>query len=233
MNAQDTSATNLDDVSNWVFDLDNTLYPRSCNLFAQIDKLITSYVMNVTGLGHVPARKLQKDYYRDHGTTLNGLMDVYGVDPEHYLSRVHAIDYSPVSADPDLVDLIENLPGRKFIFTNADTAHAEAVLERLGARDLFDGMFDIRAAGFTPKPERPAYEAFLASFNISPQKAAMFDDLEKNLMVPHLMGMNTVHVVASENFAHDQVDNWELSRVDGAQHIHHVTADLVTFLRAL
>ena len=233
MSAHATPLARLDNVTNWVFDLDNTLYPRSCNLFAQIDILITRYVMDVTGLDQVPARRLQKDYYRDHGTTLNGLMDIYGIDPEHYLSRVHAIDYSPVLADPELVDLIKTLPGRKFVFTNADTGHAGAVLERLGARDLFDGVFDIRAAGFTPKPEPLAYEVFLQNFNILPQKAAMFDDLEKNLMVPHLMGMNTVHVVASEDFAHDQVDNWELSRVDGAQHIHHVTADLVTFLRSL
>jgi len=233
MNAHDTRMAKLDDVSNWVFDLDNTLYPRSCNLFAQIDRLITRYVMDVTGLDRIPAHRLQKDYYRDHGTTLNGLMNVYGVDPDHYLSQVHAIDYSPVEPDPELVDLIKKLPGRKFVFTNADIGHAEAVLLRLGARELFDGVFDIRSAGFTPKPERLAYEVFLKNFDISPQKAAMFDDLEKNLKVPHLMGMNTVHVVPEADFARDQADNWELSRVDGAQHIHHVTADLVAFLRAL
>ncbi len=233
MSVQDTTPAQLDDVTNWVFDLDNTLYPRSCNLFAQIDILITRYVMDVTGLDRVPARRLQKDYYRDHGTTLNGLMNVYGVDPDHYLGQVHAIDYSPVAADPELVDLIKGLPGRKFVFTNADIGHTEAVLLRLGAGDLFDGVFDIRASGFTPKPERLAYEGFLKSFDILPQKAAMFDDLEKNLKVPHLMGMDTVHVVAQNDFAHDQVDNWELSRVDEAEHIHYVTADLATFLRAL
>jgi len=233
MHAQDTLVARMDEVTNWVFDLDNTLYPRTCNLFAQIDRLITRYVMNVTGLEQAPARRLQKDYYRDHGTTLNGLMNKYGVEPDHYLDQVHAIDYSPVEADPELVDLIEKLPGRKFVFTNADLGHAEAVLRRLGAHKLFDGLFDIRAAGFTPKPQRTAYEIFLKNFNISPQTAAMFDDLEKNLMVPHQMGMNTVHVVAGKKFVNDQVDEWELSRVDGEEHIHHVTDDLVTFLRAL
>jgi len=233
MTILDTERAQLDHVTDWVFDLDNTLYPRTCNLFAQIDTLITQYVMDITGLAFEPARKLQKDYYRDNGTTLNGLMDHHGVDPDHYLGIVHDIDYSPVMPDPQLVEIIAQLPGRKFIFTNADIGHAEAVLEKLGGRHLFDGMFDIRAAGFVPKPERPAYEQFLKSFGISPQKAAMFDDLEKNLRVPHIMGMTTVHVIADKEFAHEQVDNWELTRADDGVHIHHVTSDLAGFLSGI
>lgn len=224
----------LSHVTEWVFDLDNTLYPRTCNLFAQIDKLITKYVMDATGLDYEPARKMQKDYYRDHGTTLNGLMDTHNVDPDHYLSFVHAIDYSPVDPHPELIDVIRALPGRKFIFTNADIGHAEAVLERLGGADLFDDMFDIRATGYTPKPERSAYEQCFASFGLDPTKAAMFDDLEKNLKVPHDMGVATIQVVAADDYAHEQVDNWELSRAtEEHDHVHHVTGDLVAFLRAL
>ncbi len=223
----------LDGVESWIFDLDNTLYPRTCNLFAQIDSLITQYVMDITGLGHTSARKLQKDYYRDHGTTLNGLMDNHGVDPDHYLDIVHDIDYSPVDAHPELVEIIGELPGRKFIFTNADVPHAEAVLDKLGGRHLFEGIFDIRAAGYKPKPVRSAYEEFLKTFNIAPDGAAMFDDLEKNLLVPHTMGMATVHVIAGAGFAHDQVDDWELSRVDDCDHIHHITDDLTQFLKTI
>ena len=222
----------LSHVTDWVFDLDNTLYPRTCDLFAQIDKLITHYVMDVTGLEFAPARKMQKDFYRDHGTTLNGLMHSHGVDPDHYLSVVHNIDYSPVDPHPELVEIIAALPGRKFIFTNADNGHAEAVLARLGGGHLFDGMFDIRAAGYKPKPERIAYEMCFESFGIDPAKAVMFDDLEKNLKVPHDMGLGTVQVVAHEDFAHEQVDSWELHRSDDHEHVHHVTSDLVAFLRA-
>lgn len=221
----------LDHVTDWVFDLDNTLYPRTCDLFAQIDKLITQYVMGVTSLPHDDARKLQKDYYRDHGTTLNGLMDLHGVEPHDYLSKVHAIDYSPVDPHPELIALIKALPGRKFIFTNADIGHAEAVLARLGGAELFDGMFDIVATGFKPKPERVAYDLFLSEFDIDPTKAVMFDDLHKNLLVPHQLGMATVQVVAAQDFTHDQVDDWELARIDDADHIHHVTSDLVNFLK--
>lgn len=224
------SLSALSHVTDWIFDLDNTLYPRTCNLFAQIDTRITGYVMECTGLEFEAARDLQKLFYRDHGTTLNGLMLHHGVDPDHYLSVVHAIDYSPVDPHPELVAAIKALPGRKFIFTNADIPHAEAVLGRLGGGELFDGMFDIRAAGWRPKPVREAYEMCLETFGIAPDRAVMFDDLEKNLKVPHALGMSTVHVVPGDDFTHEQVDHWELTRVDGMDHIHHVTGDLVGFL---
>lgn len=227
------SGKSLSHVTDWVFDLDNTLYPRSCNLFAQIDSLITDYVATITGLDRDEARVLQKTYYRDNGTTLNGLMEFHGVDPDHFLSMVHAIDYSPVAADPALVEAIAALPGRKLIFTNADTGHAESVLQRLGAADLFEGIFDIRATGYSPKPEKLAYDKFLQHFGVAPERAVMFDDLEKNLKSPHELGMSTVQVIAGDDFAHVQVDDWELVRGADQAHIHHITEDLAGFLRAI
>ncbi|MCB9992993.1 MAG: pyrimidine 5'-nucleotidase [Hyphomicrobiaceae bacterium] len=227
-------AASLSHVTDWIFDLDNTLYPRECNLFAQIDLLITQYMIDVTGLEHDAARKLQKDYYRDHGTTLNGLMVHYGIDPNHYLDTVHRIDYSSVEPDPELVGLIAGLPGRKFIFTNADAGHARKVLERLGGDpEMFDGLFDIRDSSFSPKPIRSAYDAFVDHFAIDPSRAAMFDDLDKNLVVPHQMGMSTIQVVAHPDWRHDQVDAWELDRDHKAPHIHELTEDLKQFLASL
>jgi putative hydrolase of the HAD superfamily len=228
-----TTSRSLSHVTDWVFDLDNTLYPRECNLFAQIDILISNYMVSVTQLPFDEARALQKTYYRDYGTTLNGLMQRHEVDPDHFLNTVHAIDYSPVSAHQDLVDAIRALPGRKFILTNGDVGHARAVLGRLGtADDLFEDIFDIRAMKFTPKPLPEAYESFFAKHGIDARQAAMFDDLEKNLLVPHERGMATVQVVAGDDFAHDQVDPWELDRT-GGEHVHHITADLAGFLRKL
>ena len=221
----------LSEIDSWVFDLDNTLYPRSCNLFAQVDKLITKYVMNTTGLEHSKAYKIQKTYYRDHGTTMNGLMQNYGIDPDHYLDFVHDIDYSPVMAHAELVEAISVLKGKKYIFTNADIGHSEAVLEKLGATKLFDGMFDIRATGFKPKPEPIAYEKFIKEFKIVPSAAIMFDDLEKNLKVPHVIGMKTVQVIADEDFNHELVESWELERCHENEHVHHITNDLVKFLK--
>ena len=220
----------LSHVSDWVFDLDNTLYPRSCNLFAQIDIKITEYVMALTKLEFDAARALQKGYYRDFGTTLNGLMSQHKVDPDHFLDSVHAIDYSPVDPHPDLVDAIRALPGRKFILTNGDTGHARAVLAKLGGADLFEHVHDIRAMTYVPKPHKAAYDGFFALHGIDPNKAVMFDDLEKNLVVPHEVGMATVHVVASTDYVHEQVEAWELDRSSGP-HVHHVTDDLARFLR--
>jgi len=219
-------------VTDWVFDLDNTLYPRECNLFAQIDLLISDYMVSVTGLPYAEARALQKAYYRDHGTTLHGLMLHHSVDPYHFLKTVHAIDYSGVPALPLLVEAIAALPGRKFIFTNGDAPHANAVLEKIGATGLFTGIFDIHGMRYSPKPLPEAYDLFFAAHGIDASRAAMFDDLEKNLLVPHQQGMVTIQVVAPEDFAHVQVESWELERTGGA-HVHHVTDDLAKFLKSI
>jgi putative hydrolase of the HAD superfamily len=233
MNAIAPAPKSLAHVSTWVFDLDNTLYPRECNLFAQIDTLITHYMMGVTQLEFDEARRVQKTYYRDFGTTLNGLMHKHEVDPDHFLRTVHAIDYSPVAANTALIEAIRGLPGRKFILTNGDVGHARSVLGRLGPADgLFEDIFDIRAMSYKPKPLPEAYEAFFAAHGIDARAAAMFDDLEKNLLVPHEVGMTTVQVIASDGFVHEQVEAWELEQT-GGPHVHHITADLAGFLTRL
>lgn len=215
----------FDHITEWIFDLDNTLYPSSCDLFGQVDQLMTKYVMQVTGQGFDAARKLQKQLYRDYGTTLNGLMEIHNIEPDPYLKAVHDIDYSCVSPHPELVSLIKGLPGRKFIFTNADVPHAEAVLHRLGGADIFDGMFDIKGAGYRPKPERVAYDQCLKTFDIDPKIAVMFDDLEQNLSVPHDLGMGTVQVLSATDA------NQETAPSRQAHHVHHTTTDLPAFLK--
>lgn len=217
-------------ITDWIFDLDNTLYPRTCNLFSQIDQLMTQYVIELTGLEFDAARRMQKELYRDHGTTMKGLMHTHDIDPDDYLRSVHNIDYSNVMPHPELIDLIKGLPGRKFVFTNADSGHAEAVLSRLGGSDIFDGMFDIRSAGYQPKPQRSAYEKCLIDFDITPKRAIMFDDLEKNLRVPHELGMLTVHITPSPEVELDEVDMWQFAKVEPDLHVHHATDDLPGFL---
>lgn len=195
-----TAAQRFSHVDIWVFDLDNTLYPPSADLWPQVQALITAYVIDVTGLGEADATALQKRYRDEYGTTFKGLMARHDIDPDHFLKTVHAIDYSPVLANPALVGAIRNLPGDKFILTNGDVAHARNVLARLGDDDLFPHIFDIRAMGFVPKPHRDAYDAFLKAHAVDPRRAAMFEDLEHNLRVPFELGMKTVHIAdASSN----------------------------------
>jgi putative hydrolase of the HAD superfamily len=218
-------------VRDWVFDLDNTLYPQSANLFAQIDVRMTAYVAELLALEPDEARLLQKELYREYGTTMAGLMARHRVDPDDFLAKVHDIDYGPVEPNPALGAAIRALPGRKFIFTNGDRPHAERTAARLGILDGFDDIFDIVAAGLTPKPQRAPYDKFVALHAIVGANAAMFEDLAKNLLVPKALGMLTVLVVP-ENFERTFSEVWERDAAQTDQ-VDYVTDDLAGFLEAV
>ena len=227
----DAAPADFADVSEWVFDLDNTLYPRRTNLFAQIDVRMTSFVADFLKLPPEEARRVQKDFYREHGTTLRGLMSVYDVDPDAFLEFVHDIDYSGLAADPDLGVEIQRLPGRKFIFTNGDRGHAERTAWALGILDHFEDIFDIVAAGLNPKPAQATYDKFVGLFGIEGTRAVMFEDLARNLEVPKRLGMRTVLIVPP-NLEEVLGDVWEHEGRDG-EHIDFITDDLTGFLRSI
>ncbi|HEY5820009.1 MAG TPA: pyrimidine 5'-nucleotidase [Mesorhizobium sp.] len=218
-------------VRDWVFDLDNTLYPHHSNLFSQIDVKMTAYVSELLTLPREEARVLQKELYKEYGTTLNGLMMRHGVDPDDFLQKVHDIDYSWVKPDPALGDAIKALPGRKFIFTNGDRGHAERTARQLGILDHFDDIFDIVAAGLTPKPERATYDRFVELHKVVGSNAAMFEDLARNLAVPKVLGMTTVLIVP-RNFEPTFSEIWE--RDPGFEDdVDFVTDDLAGFLKEI
>lgn len=217
-------------VSEWVFDLDNTLYPHHVDLFAQIDSNMTAYVAELLGLELEEARKLQKQYYHDHGTTLRGLMHHHGIDPAAFLEAAHKIDYSPLAADESLSAAIKALPGRKFILTNGTFKHAEAAARALGIFDHFEDIFDIVAADYVPKPANQTYDKFASLHRVTTSKAAMFEDLPRNLLVPKQLGMKTVLITPSAG--HQPLERWEIPDETDV-HIDHVTSDLAGFLRAI
>lgn len=217
------------EIDTWIFDLDNTLYPRDCDLFAQIDVLMTGYVSNLTGLERTEARKLQKDLYRDYGTTLRGLMEIHGIDPHDFLDVVHDIDYSPLPKSPDLGAMIAALPGRKLIYTNGSVAHAQNTLEAMDIHaTLFDDIFDIVASDFEPKPHPEPFAKFLSAYEISPDKAVMFEDLPRNLEPAKASGMLTVLVTPGESSKAIR-EAWEHADPDHS-HIDHRTDDLQHFI---
>ncbi len=182
-------------VEAWAFDLDNTLYPAECNLFAQIDKRMGEFIANCFGIPLEQAQTLRETYYYEHGTTLAGLVRLNGVSPQDFLDYVHDIDLSAVLPSPALAAALASLPGRKFIFTNGSRKHAEAVAERLGVLSQFEDICDIHALDYIyPKPMREAYERFASAHRVVPQRAAMFDDLPHNLETAHALGMTTVLV---------------------------------------
>lgn len=221
----------FDHVTEWVFDLDNTLYPHHSNLFSQIDVKMTGYVSELLTLSREDARKLQKELYLEYGTTLNGLIQRYGIDPDAFLEHVHDIDYSWLVPDPVLGAAIHQLPGRKFIFTNGDRGHAERTARQLGILDHFDDIFDIVAAGLTPKPARATYEKFAALHKVAGPNAVMFEDLARNLAVPKALGMTTVLIVP-RNFEPTFSEIWERDP-DNEDDVDFVTDDLAKFLTTL
>jgi len=218
-------------VETWVFDLDNTLYPHHLNLWQQVDERIRDYIADFLKIPRDEAFRLQKDYYKRYGTSMRGLMTEHGMKPDNFLDFVHQIDHSPLEANPALGNAIAKLRGRKLILTNGTRGHADAVLARLELAHHFDDVFDIVAAELEPKPSPQTYARFLRTHAVDPARAAMFEDLARNLAVPHELGMTTVLVVPEatrEVFRED----WELEGRD-APHVDHVTDDLTGFLDRL
>jgi putative hydrolase of the HAD superfamily len=216
-------------VESWVFDLDNTLYPHHL-LWQQVDDRIREYVAKFLRVSAEDAFKVQKDYYKRYGTTMRGLMTEHGVDPDDYLEFVHEIDHSPLEPNPALGAAIEQLPGRKLILTNGTRKHAEAVMKRLEIDRHFEDVFDIAAADLDPKPLPQVYDRFLKKHGVDPARAAMFEDLARNLEVPHALGMTTVLVVP-DSTREVLREVWENQGRD-APHVDHVTDNLAGFLQA-
>lgn len=215
-------------VDTWVFDLDNTLYPHHLNLWQQVDDRIRDYIANFLKLTHDEAFRVQKDYYLRYGTSMRGMMIEHGMKPDEFLAFVHQIDHSPLTPNPALGGALEKLPGRKLILTNGTREHASAVLKRLEIDSHFEDVFDIVAGELDPKPLPKTYDRFLARHGVDPKRAAIFEDLARNLEVPHRLGMKTVLVVPDQTREIFRED-WELEGRDAA-HVDHVTDDLVSFL---
>jgi len=212
------SNTDFSHIHTWVFDLDNTLYPPSARLFDQIEVRMTRFVMETLRVTHAEADKLRHHYWREHGTTLAGLMRLHDLDPGPYLQAVHDISLDHLEPDAALNAAIRALPGRKIVYTNGSAPYAERVITVRGLTGTFDAVYGVEHAGYRPKPEAEAFEIILRQDGSAPQTAAMFEDDPRNLAAPHAMGMRTVHVAPE--------------RIEAA-HIHHHTDDLGGFLAGL
>ena len=205
----------------WVFDLDNTLYPATCNLFAEVDVRIGRYIADLLGISAEEARAVQKRYFREYGTSLRGLMTHHQIDPLDYLDYVHDIDISRVSPSPELARTLARLPGRKLVFTNGSLAHAEWVMRRLGVTDQFEAVFDIIEAGYLPKPEPAVYANLIGRHAIDPRRAVMVEDIARNLVPAAALGMTTAWVRGDSHWGNEGADG---------DHVHHVIDDLVGWL---
>ena len=210
-------------IDTWVFDLDNTLYSAESGIFQQVHELMGKFVSNKLKIDLDSAKKIQKKYFIKHGTTLKGLMDNHGVEPDEFLDYVHKLDYSIIHPNNDLNKEISKLQGRKIIYTNANRQHVNEILLRLDLTNIFDEIFDIKMANYIPKPEINAYKDFIKRFNINPKTTIMFDDIAKNLVPAKNVGFKSVWIdLGIENIS-DDIKN-------SKQFLDFETKDLSKFL---
>lgn len=181
-------------IQDWIFDLDNCLYPASTGLFELIDRRMGAYIERLLGVDPVEAKRVQKAHFHEHGTTLAGLMREHQVDPHEFLDDVHDIPLDRIEQDDRLAHNLGRLPGRKIVFTNADEPYARRVLEALGIGEHFAELHDIHAAELQPKPAEHGYRLLLDRYGIDPKRAAMIEDMAQNLKPAKMLGMTTVWV---------------------------------------
>lgn len=209
-------------IEDWIFDLDNTLYPRSSQLFSQIDIRILSFIQDFLRIERDEARQLQRRYFLDHGSSLRGLILHHGLVPDRFLDFVHDIDLTVLAPAPRLDAALARLRGRKLIYTNGSTRHAEGVLARLGIARHFAEIYDIRAADFRPKPQPESLHGLIGRHAIRPDAAIFFEDIERNLAPAAALGLTTVWV---------RPDDGEATAAP--EHVHHTVDDLPAWLEAL
>ena len=214
----------LGDVDTWIFDLDNTLYPASSNLFARVSKRMTYFIQKEFQLEEEPARDLQHKMFRKYGTTMRGLMTEYDMDAEEFLHFVHDIDVSDMNKDPELAELLSKLPGRRLIYTNGSVPHAKRITGQLGIEHLFEDIFDIVASRFVPKPAPEPYDEMINKFKVDPKRSLMVEDMAKNLRPAADLGMITVWLRHSKDWSSED-------SVGG--HIHHEIDDLKLWLKSI
>ena len=190
----------------WIFDLDNTLYPASTKIFNMIDQRMKSFISKKLNISLEEALIIQKDFYKNYGTTLSGLMKFYNVDPDQFLDYVHNIDFSKIKRSEKLRQSINRLQGKKILYTNGDMKYAKKVLKAIGIDKSIPNIFDIKKANFIPKPELISYKKMIKEFEIDPEKAVFFEDIEKNLEPAYKLGITTVHI----DIEHDDKSNEKL-----------------------
>ena len=208
-------------IDDWVFDLDNTIYPAKSNLFARVAQKMTDYLSDHFAIPQDEAATLKTRLFREYGTTMHGLMHEFNMAPDGFLAYVHDIDLSDINHDQELDDLLARLPGRKHIFTNGTVAHADNILGAFGVRHHFDFIMDIIQANHEPKPALRPYEIFLERSGINPQRAVMVEDMAVNLKPAAELGMKTIWIEHDHEWARAGSDQ---------DYIHYRSTDLKTCL---
>ena len=214
----------LSKIKFWLFDLDNTLYDGATKVFDQVDKKMSKFISEKLNVSLEEARKIQKNYFQEYNTTLNGMIKHHKIDADEFLEFVHDVDLSFLNKNEFLHEEIKKLNGKKIIFTNGSRAHALNVTKRIGIDRLFDGIFDIRDCNFVPKPSIEPYKKLVENYKIEPQYCIFFEDIARNLKPAHELGMKTVWIKNNEPWA---------AKYSDQDFINYKTDNLAKFLKEI
>ena len=191
----------------WLFDLDNTLYSGNTKVFAQIDKKMSKYISEKLNVNIEEAKKIQKSYFYEYNTTLNGMIKNHKIDPKEFLEFVHDVNIDFLKKDTVLREELEKLDGKKIIFTNGSRKHAQNVTDKIGIQDCFDDIFDIVDSEFIPKPSVEPYKKLVEKHKIDPKLCVFIEDIARNLKPAYEMGMKTVWIENNEPWAKEFSNN--------------------------
>mgnify|MGYP006200589411 CR=1 FL=1 len=215
---------NLKKIKFWLFDLDNTLYSGDTKVFDQVDKKMSFFISKKLNVDIAEAKKIQKSYFHEYNTTLNGMIKNHNIDAEEFLEFVHNVDLNFLKKDLDLKNELNNLMGKKYIFTNGSRAHASNVTKRIGIENIFDGVFDIVDSEFIPKPSIEPYKKIIQKYGIDPEYCIFIEDIARNLKPAHELGMKTVWIENDEPWA---------AEFSNENFINYKTNNLSKFLRSI
>ena len=197
----------LKSIKYWIFDLDNTLYSGKTRVFEQVDKKMSEYISKKLNVSTAKAKEIQKNYFHEYNTTLNGMIKNHKIDADEFLEFVHNIDIDFLKKDPTLSEELKKLDGKKIIFTNGSRKHALNVTKRIGIDQYFDDIFDIIDSEFVPKPAIQPYKKLVEKHKIDPKLCGFVEDIARNLKPAYEMGMKTVWIENDEPWAKKYSDS--------------------------
>lgn len=183
----------------WIFDLDNTLHDADPHIFPHLNRAMTAWLVAELGLDEAEADRLRVHYWYRYGATLLGLMRHHGTQPRHFLHGTHDVEAlrPGVVFDRALTQTLRRLPGRKIVFTNGPLHYAEAVLDVMGIRRMFDAVHAIEHSRFVPKPRIGGFLRLLRDNRLTASRCIMVEDTAANLRTAKQLGMRTVWISRS------------------------------------
>ena len=214
----------LKKIKYWLFDLDNTLYSGDTKVFDQVDKKMSFFISEKLKVSMEEAKKIQKNYFHEYSTTLNGMIKNHKINAEEFLEFVHDVDLNFLKKDLDLRKELTKLIGKKYIFTNGSKAHASNVTKKIGIENLFDGVFDIVDSDFIPKPSIEPYKKIIQTYGLDPEYCIFIEDIARNLKPAYELGMKTVWIKNNEPWA---------AEFSNENFINYKTDNLSEFLRRI